>query len=129
VNEPPGPDPVPDHFPEDVIAVLENQQGGMSLDEAYERLYELHQVSGADFHVRLETAAHCGWQAEVRVTPKPHDPDTSDRSYVTFRAGPAEWALCQAVLDVLRWLAGAKPEYTDEPCLDCENDDVYGDGG
>src|SRR5580765_7432824 len=121
MSETPGQDPLGD-----VIAVLENQSGGMGLDEAYERLFELHEVSGADFGISLTCGAHWVWNAEVRVTPKPHDPDTSDRSYVAFRAGPAEWALCQAVLDVLRWLAEAKPEYTSEPCLDCENDEEYG---
>jgi hypothetical protein len=113
--------------PYDLGTVLDdlaaNQEDGMTLEEAYERLSELHEATGADFHISLTASAHVVWNAEVRVTPVPHDPDTSDRSYVTFRAGPAEWALCQAVLDVLRWLAQDRPEYTDEPCLDCGNDD------
>jgi hypothetical protein len=110
----------------EVISVLENQQDGMGLDEAFGRLTELHEATGADFGISLTCGAHWVWNAEVRVTPVPHDPDTSDRSYACFRAGPAEWALCQAVLDVLRWLAGAKPEYTSEPCLDCANNEEYG---
>jgi hypothetical protein len=100
-----------------------NQEDGMTPEEAYERLGELHEATGADFGIRLTVSAHVAWNAEVRVTPKPHDPGTSDRSYVTFRHGPAEWALCQAVLDALRWLAQDKPAYTDEPCLDCTDDD------
>jgi hypothetical protein len=109
-----------------VLAVLENQEGGMSLDEAYERLGELHEATGADFGITLDVAAHCSWQATVRVTPVPHDPQVSDRSYVTFRTGPAEWALCQAVMDVLRWLAKDQPAYTAGPCLDCAEDDTEG---
>jgi hypothetical protein len=115
-----------DNFPpllREVLDELDGQRDGMGLDEAYERLAELHEVSGADFGIKLETGAHYGWSAEVRVTPKPHAPQVSDRSYVTYRAGPAEWALCQAVLDVLRWLAEEKPECTSEPCLDCAEDD------
>jgi hypothetical protein len=120
-----------DNFPgllREVLDELDGQDGGMPLGEAYERLFELHEVSGADFGIRLEVGAHSAWVAEVRVTPKPHDPQTSDRSYVTYRSGPAEWALCQAVLDALRWLSEARPEYTSEPCLDCEAGDDDPDG-
>lgn len=90
-------------------------------------LAELHEETGWDFAVRVETGAHSAWSAEIRVTPDPHRPDGPDRSVVLYATGglsPGD-VLGEALDGLWAWMAdmhqaGLMPETPPRrPCRHC----------
>jgi hypothetical protein len=91
-------------------------------------LAELHEETGWDFAIRVETGAHSAWSAEIRVTPEPGRRDGSDRSVVLFATGglsPGD-VLGEALDDLWAWMAdmhqaGLMPGSPERrPCRYCE---------
>lgn len=58
---------------------------------------------GYEYGINLQIARYCAWSCEVRITPKPNEHDTPDRSFVTFAVGgsTAREVLEQAAVDAL----------------------------
>ena len=98
----------------------------MTITEIRRQLDRIHSTSGWDFAIKIETAAHCAWSAEIRVTPHPHREDGPDRSFVVFATGGLSPAavLSEAYEDLRGWLKDdiGRPESA-EPCRYCEDPD------
>lgn len=94
----------------------------LGLDEINGRLGIMHDETGWTFAIKVHSYDHVQWNAEVRVTPVPFESGTSDRSLVTMRVGPPEWALTRAFADMIEWLREISPPQAG-PCFACDPKD------
>jgi hypothetical protein len=92
----------------------------LTLEEVQDLLDTLHEQTGWDFGITLTASTHVQWNAEIRVTPHPFEEDSSDRSLVTYRVGPPDWAASRALGDMLVWLDTIAPPHSPEPCFACQ---------
>jgi hypothetical protein len=95
---------------------------GPDLDDARAFLEDMHADTGWDYGITITASTHVAWNITIRVTPHPFEEGTSDRSLVVHRVGPPEWAVNQAIADLVGWLAEIKPPHAPGACFACGND-------
>lgn len=66
-----------------------------------------HRFPRADWAMELTIANECCWSCEIRVTLRPNQHGSADRSYVAYAAGEetAEDAARVAVVEIFDWAA------------------------
>jgi hypothetical protein len=106
-----------------MIEALLDELAGMTLDDIQEAMEGLHARTGWDWGVTITASSHVEWNTTLRVTPHPFARDTSDRSIVTHRVGPPEWALGAALADMLGWLREMNPPAAPGPCFACPDEE------